>query len=103
MQIKIPVHSFIDLITNSSSELFVTSDRKTVDSFRKLIDSILLSGGSTKKCDDLFTLKLESCDGDYGEYNSLLAVAKDNSSKEAADLITSVNTMFQAENIGNDY
>ena len=56
--IIIPIHSFVALITNSSSETYVSADKNTVDAIRRLVDSILKSGGSDKKCDDLFKVEL---------------------------------------------
>jgi hypothetical protein len=40
MHIVIPVHSFVDLITNSSSELFVCNGNKSVATMRELIVTI---------------------------------------------------------------
>lgn len=54
MIIKIPIHSFIDLITNSSSETFTSSDEKTLESIKSLVNRLLIAGGSTKTFDDLF-------------------------------------------------
>ncbi len=50
----IPVHSFVDVITNSSSEVFVSADEKTVEAVKDLIDNLLIGVGSDKRCDDLF-------------------------------------------------
>ena len=58
MTIHIPIHSFVDLITNSSSEIFVTADGNTVKAVKKLIDDILKSSGSDKTVDDLFEISI---------------------------------------------
>ena len=50
----IKIHSFVDLITNSSSEVFVTATEKTVDTVKSLVNNILQAGGSLIKADDLF-------------------------------------------------
>lgn len=55
--IYIPIHSFSDLITNSSSETYVSVTNATVDAFKKLIDASIMLGGGTKKADDLFTFE----------------------------------------------
>jgi hypothetical protein len=102
MHILIPVHSFVDLITNSSSEVFVTADRKTVECFTKLVDGILKAAGSDKTCNDLFVVTLETRDGGYGDYKAIMAVARDPKNDETAKLISSLNDMFIPENIGND-
>ena len=107
----IPIHSFVDLITNSSSELFISATDKTIDTAKEMIDK--LTGG---KCDELFDVSLVYADYNYRakepkyilvdseegrEYEkenknenddteaSILVVAKDNSPehKKAAELI----------------
>jgi len=102
MQTVIPIHSFIDVITNSSSEVFVTSDRTTIEAMKNVIDALLLIGGSKEKCDDLFEVVLERVDGGYGEYNALRVIAKDPNCRNAATLINKLNDAFVPERIGND-
>lgn len=58
MTIVIPIHSFVDLITNSSSEIFVEASTKTITAIKKMLDNVLTAGGSTKTADDLFTFEL---------------------------------------------
>jgi phage terminase Nu1 subunit (DNA packaging protein) len=58
--IIIPVHSFVDLITNSSSEVFITADENTVAAVRQLIDSLLKVAGSTKTSRELFDVDVVS-------------------------------------------
>lgn len=98
----IPIHSLIDLITNSSSEVFVTSDRETLSKLRSMIDAILVAGSSTKKCEDLFKLSLRREDGGYGDYNVVAVSAVNPNSVEAAKLLDQINSVFMAETIGND-
>lgn len=54
----INVHSLVDLITNSSSEIFVCANNKSVETIKQLIDAILILGDSKLKCDDLFDINL---------------------------------------------
>jgi len=56
--VKINIHSIIDLITNSSTEIFVHSDN-CVKPVKELLDEFLRLEGSNKKCDDLFDIFLE--------------------------------------------
>ena len=56
--LTIPIHSFVDLITNSSSEIYVAANASTVKAVKALVDNILAVGGSTLKADDLFDFKL---------------------------------------------
>jgi hypothetical protein len=37
----LPVHSFVDVITNSSSEIFVAADKSTITAIKKLVDNII--------------------------------------------------------------
>jgi hypothetical protein len=97
----IPIHSFVDVITNSSSEIYVTASRKTVTTVVAAIDAILKSGGSDKTCKDLFVVTLGTVDGSYGEYKVVEVHAKNSEGEEAAKLLNSLNTMFTAEEVGN--
>ena len=66
MKFKVKVHSVIDLITNSSTEMFVDySD--SLEHIKELVDEILHLQGSTFRCDDVFEIKVVStyADEDY--------------------------------------
>ncbi len=56
---KINIHSFIDLITNSSTEIFTVVNQSSLKYVKELINKILSDVGSDKTCDDLYTVKLE--------------------------------------------
>jgi phosphoglycerate-specific signal transduction histidine kinase len=56
--LTINIHSFVDLITNSSTEIFVQASDQTVKSVKKLIDELLKLGNSQYKCEDLFDIYL---------------------------------------------
>lgn len=58
MKLVIPIHSFVDLITNSSTELFVSATDKSANTVRDIIDSLLVLGGSSLKASDLFKIEL---------------------------------------------
>ena len=53
----IPVHSFMDVITNSSSETFVAANDKTVVAAKAIIDLFLEQSGMSEKSDDVFTVE----------------------------------------------
>ncbi len=57
----IPIHSMVDLITNSSSEIFVAVKGSAAATIVKIIDGILAAGGSDKKCSDLFKVEMAKC------------------------------------------
>jgi len=67
-QIKIPIHSFIDVITNSSTEIFVQSHKNTIKYAKELINTLLKAGGCDKKAEDLFEFNLEPSDIDTYDY-----------------------------------
>ena len=57
--VKIPIHSLIDLITNSSTEIFVHSE-SSLQPCKDLIDELLVVWGMPgQKWNDLFDLKIE--------------------------------------------
>ena len=65
----IPVHSFVDVITNSSSEIFVAADKSTITAIKKLVENLITAAGGTQTADELFTFDLVYLcyDGDYNE------------------------------------
>ena len=58
--IYIPIHSFVDLITNSSSEIFISANKSTIKAFKEIIDSLLkISDPNTQfTADALFEFEL---------------------------------------------
>jgi len=56
--VKIPVHSLIDLITNSSTEIFVDCT-SSVQPAKDLLTEFLKLSGSDKTCDEVFDVSLE--------------------------------------------
>jgi hypothetical protein len=59
-QVIIPVHSFVDLITNSSSETFVSASKSSVKTVKALVDNLFaISGAKTPlTCDEVFNVDL---------------------------------------------
>lgn len=73
----IHVHSVVDLITNSSSELFVDATNTTETAAVEILNAILKASGSEKTASDLFDVKLakfvrhyEATDSDDKEFDS---------------------------------
>lgn len=56
--LEVPIHSFIDVITNSSTEMFVTASGRSVDMIKEMVQSIITLSGSDKKVDELFDIEL---------------------------------------------
>lgn len=84
----INLQSISDLITNSSSEVYLCLDYNAVENFKEIINTVLKVGGSDKTCEDLFVIS------EYGE--SLKIEAVDPENQEAADTLTLVNDLFYA-------
>lgn len=65
MEIRIPVHSFIDLITNSSTEVYISASRNAVKMAKELIQSILDSNknGNVDESFDIYTEPNEDGEG----------------------------------------
>lgn len=113
-----PVHSFVDLITNSSTEIYIEATEKTVKAVKDLINKLLLAAGSAVKCDDLFTVEIDKekyqdrYDEKYEDYDSgndggrsvyLIVKCRDTNNKagkEAASILSSLSSLF---NIGETY
>lgn len=55
---RINVHSFIDVITNSSTEIYVQAGENTINTIKELVNILLKETESTKTADDLFTFEL---------------------------------------------
>jgi hypothetical protein len=116
--IRIKIHSFVDLITNSSTEIYISCHKKSVEAAKGLIDSLLQAAGSEKKADDLFEFKVmrEAYDeetgdelqkelvteGDFEEikgyhdyYNkdTLIVTPKDKT-REALDMVARLKSIF---------
>ena len=62
--IRIPIHSMIDLITNSSTEIFVDSE-SSIKPAKELLAELLRMEGSEKTIDEVFTFSLEYGDTGY--------------------------------------
>src|ERR1039458_9781751 len=116
------LHSFVDLITNSSTEIYIEATDKTVKSLENLINSLLKLGGSHSTCDDLFTIEIDkekfkkdySYDKDCPDYDtwekedyhedyksiSLLVKCRDENNslgKETASILSDLTGMFNID------
>lgn len=57
-KIIIPIHSFIDVVTNSSTSIYVGCHDNTINYAKDLINDLLKVAGSDKTADDLFVFKV---------------------------------------------
>ena len=118
MNITLRIHSFIDIITNSSTEIFVQANDETIKNIKLLVDNILKIGGSSLRCDDIFTMSIkeeryapgddyyegeEEIDDEDNEYvwtNCLIETKPLINTKEAelaASIIDNLSTLFDGE------
>lgn len=58
-EIRIRVHSFCDIITNSSTTIFVTTHGKSIQMLKEFIDYLLKNAGSTMKAEDVFNFRID--------------------------------------------
>lgn len=91
----IPIHSFVDLITNSSSEIFVAADKKTVKAIKTLVENLISAAGGTAKADDLFTFDLgyKCYTPEYDE----VYLTKDEIKAKKAELKSTVKSVDEGE------
>lgn len=57
-QIKLRIHSVVDVITNSSTVIYTNCDDNCLQNARDLVNTILKEAGSDKTADDLYTFKI---------------------------------------------
>ncbi|MFA5154170.1 MAG: hypothetical protein WC554_16590 [Clostridia bacterium] len=67
-KIKINLHSIIDLITNSSTEIYTYSSG-SVAACKEMIDEFFKVTGVNKTCDDVFELSVDTEEGTRGDYD----------------------------------
>jgi len=68
--IKIKLHSLIDLITNSSTEIYTYSSA-SIEACKNMVDEFFKMTGVNKTCDDVFELSLDQegeSAGPYGDF-----------------------------------
>jgi len=94
---KLSVHSVIDLITNSSTEIFVDFSN-SIKPVKELVNEFLKVQESDKTCDDIFDIRIENAvqGEDPGE---LVFTVKDSEYSDLARLIEKV--LFSVET--NEY
>lgn len=105
--IILKIHSVVDIITNSSSEIFVEATDKTIENVKTLVDSLFALSGSTLKCDDVFLLELvDRNDGEENDWNEYPEIelkithkngVKGDSAEVASKILSSLTSIFKME------
>lgn len=109
MILKLKLHSVIDLITNSSTEIFACADEDSAKTIKEFINAILKQAGSDKTSDDLFTVRPYVLDEnenpdyeniDYGSYETIvyLEIKSITDDTDLSDLISNVFELREMEN-----
>jgi len=65
---KISFHSFIDVITNSSTEVYIKAHDKAKETVIEVMDKILKQAGVDKKTEDVYEIKIVGPEVDRDEY-----------------------------------
>lgn len=93
----IPIQSFIDVVTNSSTEIFVVATTNTKNHIISMVNEILKAGGSDKTCDDLFEIRLVyPTEEDEWSYDNpyIEVTAKNSEYSEAAAYLQTLGDIF---------
>ena len=104
MKITIPLHSFVDLITNSSTEVYIEVTDQTVTAMKDAVNHILKSQGIEKTADELFNFELSELEErTYGNERSIVITSKtdDPDVTKAAKALTDIIDSVVVEG-GND-
>jgi len=86
-KIIIPVHSVVDLITNSSTEIYTSATDKTISTITDFANTMLSVGGSPLRAADVFDVKLVVADQEYG----------DKPFRQTASSVTEANKIIKIE------
>ena len=81
----IPVHSVVDVITNSSTMIYTGATDEAVSAVRAIINHVLLEAGSDKRVDDLYDVKFVKWDDDDDDWRAKEAANSKLPSGEFAD------------------
>lgn len=72
IKLLIPIHSFVDLITNSSTEIYVSATDQTVKAVNSLIQNMLSIADTSLKASDVFEVSLQAIVQDPKTYEETL-------------------------------
>jgi hypothetical protein len=93
------MHSYIDVITNSSTEIYISTHSQSVEYVRGIINSVLKAGQSKYTCDDLFIVQTTEPENsssycDYEE-NNINILPKANLPIEVMEAAKYINSVIQ--------
>lgn len=101
--IKINIHSLIDVITNSSTEIFVNSHANTIRYFKELIEDLMKCMDVEGKAEDYFEFYIDEesvsteDDDDYCIKN--LVIKSKNNSNLCCNISERIDKIFSVEEV----
>lgn len=107
MKIKLNVHSFVDVITNSSTEIYIQVGQHTVDFLKRIVDGILKVAKSELTADEMFIFDISDEEENYnGMSDSYLTVTpkegmSDDVRKIADDITNNLRGIFYVDGCYN--
>jgi hypothetical protein len=93
MEFRIPIHSVVDVITNSSSVIYTEATRAAIDTAKSMINEILSIAGSDKTADDLFDFQTRAYPVEKNEW--VLDRKNDYASLGTLTGVDELNTIYQ--------
>lgn len=90
----INIQSITDIVTNSSTEVFIRIKETAINTVKELINNLLKISGSTLQADDLFTIEIL-----YDDSSDLTVTPKQDTTEciEAAVILSSLRSLFNYE------
>jgi len=99
MERTINIHSLVDVITNSSTEIFISIKKGGVKMAYELLNHILQIGGSTEKAEDLFDIEIvRDWDEVVEAYFTHLIEGWDVVDDEELEMVNSINAIKDRTN-----
>lgn len=90
----INIQSITDIVTNSSTEVFIRIKETAINTVKELINNLLKISGSTLQADDLFTIEIL-----YDDSSDLMVTPKQDTTEciEAAVILSFLKSLFNYE------
>lgn len=88
------IQSITDIVTNSSTEVFIRIKETAINTVKELINNLLKISGSTFQADDLFTIEIL-----YDDSSDLMVTPKQDTTEciEAAVILSFLRSLFNYE------
>lgn len=90
----INIQSITDIVTNSSTEVFIRIKETAINTVKELINNLLKISGSTLQADDLFTIEIL-----YDDSSDLMVTPKQDTTEciKAAVILSFLRSLFNYE------